>query len=232
MKQRQQNVIEYTRLPLYLFFILTILILSWEGHFFYPQFAGASPHTNVDTLYGNVDSEDFIPQESIRLRIKANSNSPIDQQLKINIRDEVNRQISSWTASLENLDQAREVIEANMPELRETIAQELIEIGSDSSFRVSLQNVDFPTKQYGTRLYPEGEYEAVFIEIGNGSGDNWWCVLFPPLCFVEAAGASEADSDTAPEASSEDTDNQQEDVEVSFFIVEVIQSLWGKITKA
>ncbi|RKL67991.1 stage II sporulation protein R [Salipaludibacillus neizhouensis] len=216
---------QMTRLPLYIFFIITILILSWEGHFFYPQYAGASPYANADMLYGNQASEDFIPQESIRLRIKANSNSPVDQELKLNVRDKVSVEISKWTASLDDLSQARTVIESKIPEIEAVIAEEIQAIGSTSSFRVSLKNVEFPTKQYGNRLYPEGEYEAVFIEIGKGSGDNWWCVLFPPLCFVDASTDEPAETD----ASDSDVD-EEEEVEVSFFIVDVVQSLWSKIS--
>jgi len=204
-----------------------MILLSWEAHFFYPNYAEESPIA-IAAMTG--DQDDMIPEESIRLRIKSNSNSPVDQQVKMNIRNEVNREISKWTSSMTDLEDARQEVKARMPELEQLVSDELEKVGKKTSFRVSLSHVDFPTKQYGSRVYPEGEYEAVFIELGDGLGDNWWCVLFPPLCFVDVASADDGEEKTAfsTDGASE-AEEQEEEVKVSFFVVEVVQSLWSKI---
>lgn len=217
-------------MPLYVVFIISMIFLSWEAHFFYPNYAGASA-ISLAAMTGT--HGEMIPEESIRLRIKSNSNSPVDQQVKISIRNEVNREIRNWTGSMNDVDQARREIKTRMPELEQVVSDELEKVGKKTSFRVSLSNVDFPTKQYGNRVYPEGEYEAVFIELGDGLGDNWWCVLFPPLCFVDVAAA---DGEQKTAFSTDDRgvaqEEKEEEVKVSFFVVEVIQSLWAKITGA
>ncbi|WP_280770503.1 stage II sporulation protein R [Salipaludibacillus daqingensis] len=210
----------FVQMPLYVLFIISILFLSWEAHIFYPYYAGASALSMPA-----MSDEQAVPEESIRLRIKSNSNSPVDQQVKINIRNEVNRQISQWTGNLTSLEDAREEIESRMPALEQIVSDELEKVGKKTSFRVSLDDTDFPTKQYGNRVYPEGEYEAVFIELGDGLGDNWWCVLFPPLCFVDVA-----DKDEEKTAYAADDVEDEEEVEVSFFVVDVVKSLWAKIT--
>ncbi|SES19362.1 stage II sporulation protein R [Salipaludibacillus aurantiacus] len=214
------------KMPLYFIFILSMFLMSWEAHFFYPAYqAHSTPLTSYNWADGK---EDYIPEESIRLRIKSNSNSPADQQLKLNIRNEVNRHVSTWTSDFEDLKQARAEIENRMPELQTVIQNELDKMNVSTPFNVSLkEGVDFPTKQYGKRIYPAGEYEAVFVEIGDGLGDNWWCVLFPPLCFVDMG-----DSKESAESENTDVPESEEEVEVSFFVVEVVQSLWGKITSA
>ena len=169
------------------------------------------------------DEYNFIPEESIRLRILANSNTPVDQTLKRNIRDAVNAQITTWVEQLEDVDDAREVIRANMAELDQIVEEELVGAGSKEEFNISLEETAFPTKLYGSRLYPAGQYEAVLITLGNGNGDNWWCVLFPPLCFLDFSNGDAV----AHEA---DVDTEEEEVQVSFFIVEVFTSFWDRIT--
>ncbi|WP_416147778.1 stage II sporulation protein R [Salipaludibacillus sp. HK11] len=239
------------RMPLYVVFIVSLLFLNWEAHFFYPNYAGASV-LSMSAMVGA--EEEAIPEESIRLRIKSNSNSPVDQQVKINIRNEVNKEISMWTGNMGDVQDARREIQARIPELETIVSDELEKLGVQTSSRVSLDYTDFPTKQYGSRVYPEGEYEAVFIELGDGLGDNWWCVLFPPLCFVDVAEKdeektiystnnqqqeqehieqdSEQVNEKDREKSGRDREEVQEDeeeIEVSFFVVDVVKSLWSKL---
>lgn len=203
------------RTKLYLLAALSILIFTWEAQLVMPVVA---------------DDEMLIPEDSIRLRILANSNSAIDQSVKHEIRNAVNAQITSWVEELADVDQARNIIDENLDQLNEIVAAELERAGSKEAFNVSLEETNFPTKLYGNRLYPAGTYEAVLITIGDGQGDNWWCVLFPPLCFLDFSNgdavAHEADS-------THDQDKEQtedEEVKVSFFVVEMFQNLWGKIT--
>ncbi|AWC30611.1 stage II sporulation protein R [Bacillus cytotoxicus] len=127
-----------------------------------------------------------IPKEAVRLRILANSDSDKDQALKRKVRDEVKAQIDGWVADLKTFEEARQVIQSHIPEIEKTVAYTLQEEGSKESFQVTFgKNIKFPTKVYGNFIYPAGEYEAVLITIGKGEGANWWCVLFPPMCFMD-----------------------------------------------
>jgi stage II sporulation protein R len=126
-----------------------------------------------------------IPGQAIRLRILANSDLDKDQALKRDVRDAVNAKISVWVKDLTSIKEARKVIQSKLPEI-ETTAEEVVKKeGSKQKVNVKFGKVQFPTKLYGQFLYPAGEYEAILITLGKGEGANWWCVLFPPLCFLD-----------------------------------------------
>lgn len=126
-----------------------------------------------------------IPGDAIRLRILANSDLDSDQALKRDVRDAVNAKITVWVKDLTSLQKAKEVIKSKLPELQTTAEQVVHEHGSNQSVKVQFGKVQFPTKLYGEFLYPAGEYQAVLITLGKGQGANWWCVLYPPLCFLD-----------------------------------------------
>ncbi|MFF2500266.1 stage II sporulation protein R [Peribacillus sp. NPDC058075] len=134
-----------------------------------------------------VGAEDtkVIPDEAIRLRILANSDAEKDQAVKRLIRDEVNEDITKWVEELTSLDEARDVITSHLPDIQATAEAVIKEQGLEQSVKVDFGQAEFPTKLYGQYLYPAGDYEAVIITLGDGEGANWWCVLFPPLCFLD-----------------------------------------------
>lgn len=153
------------------------------------------------------DQPAVIPDEAIRLRILANSDGEKDQYVKRLIRDRVNEQITEWVKDLTSVTVARKTIKENLPAL-ETIAKEVLkEEGVNESVHVKFGKVEFPTKLYGQFLYPAGEYEAVLITLGKGEGANWWCVLFPPLCFLDF---SNGEAVKAPEPSEEEPKEEKE----------------------
>lgn len=126
-----------------------------------------------------------IPGEAIRLRILANSDFEQDQAIKRKVRDAVNAQITLWVQDLTSMNEARKVINNKLPEIQ-TIAEKVVHgQGSNQSVKVEFGKVQFPTKLYGQYLYPAGEYQAILITLGKGEGANWWCVLYPPLCFLD-----------------------------------------------
>lgn len=109
-------------------------------------------------------------------------------------------QINQWVAGLEDpqsLEQARALIQSHLPELNDLVGGELAQRGIDYSYKVELGTVPFPTKMYGGRVYPAGEYEALRVTLGAGKGQNWWCVLFPPLCFIDAGSGDAAAAEPA-----------------------------------
>ncbi|WP_127581044.1 stage II sporulation protein R [Paenibacillus koleovorans] len=145
-----------------------------------------------------------IPEDAIRIRILANSDNAQDQWIKRQVQAGVALAIGEWALDPQNIEEAREAITAHLPEL-ELIANQIVKAnGFSDPVTVELGRVPFPAKQFGSKLYPAGEYEALRIVIGKGEGQNWWCVLFPPLCFVgvkaKAAPAPTAAPSAAPTA--------------------------------
>jgi stage II sporulation protein R len=197
---------------IYLLFSLFVLLVSYESQ---QTVAVANHHETV--------SQD----EAIRLRILANSDAVSDQILKREIRDEVNAAITEWVTGLIDLEDAKNEITNNLPEIEAIVARELEKQGLSQQFTVSFDEVQFPTKLYGNLVYPAGMYDAVLITLGEGKGENWWCVLFPPLCFLDMANGEAVAS-----SSEESADEKTEEVEVTFFVVEIfssiIESLFGK----
>lgn len=163
----------------YLLFAFVVLLVSWEHN---------------RTLAAVVETD--IPEESIRLRILANSDSVEDQALKRHVRDAIVEQMNTWVMGPTTLEEARVIVNNRMPELEEAVAKEIERYGYDYTFHVELGTVPFPAKMYGNKVYPAGEYEALRVTIGEGAGQNWWCVLFPPLCFVNAASGEAVAKDT------------------------------------
>ncbi len=190
----------------YIITSLLVLIMSWEA-----QRSMSVAASNMVT----------IPEEAIRLRILANSDSPRDQWLKRQIRDQVNAEITEWVTELETIEFARDVIESQLDKIEEIVEYELTRLGITDSFTVEFDEVQFPTKLYGNVIYPAGIYEAVLITIGEGKGENWWCVLFPPLCFIDFANGDAA----ANVSEGETQTNSEEEVEVRFFVVEIFQKV-------
>jgi stage II sporulation protein R len=166
----------------FILFAIILLIMSWEAQQMDAAVAGGQ-----------------IPQEAIRLRILANSDNPADQIVKRLVRDEIVQAMNGWVTGPQTIEEARRTIMAHMPEIERITAKVLESRGFNYGSSAELGTVPFPTKMSGNKVYPAGDYEAVRITLGEGKGQNWWCVLFPPLCFVDAATgeASAASADVA-----------------------------------
>ncbi|MBN6885029.1 stage II sporulation protein R [Cytobacillus horneckiae] len=192
-----------------------------------------------------------IPSEAIRLRILANSDMEEDQAIKRKVRDEVNKHITEWVSDLTSIEEARTLIKSKLPEVQEIAERVVKEEGSNQSVKTDFNKVDFPTKLYGQFLYPAGEYEAILITLGDGDGANWWCVLFPPLCFLdfsngvavsdgfeeepkeqeEKLAVQDEEKESKQEKDNEEnpvyTGEDEEEVEVKFFLVELWEKIFG-----
>jgi len=173
----------------------------------------------------------IIPNEAIRLRILANSNTEKDQEIKREIRNRVNAEITKWVEHLTSIEEARNTIQRNLPIIEQISRDVLNEFDSNDSVNVSFKKTKFPTKLYGKFLYPAGEYESILIEIGEGKGANWWCVLFPPLCFLDFSNGTAVsegfEEDTKEQKQQLDdqksvyVEEKEEETEVKFFLVEL-----------
>lgn len=123
--------------------------------------------------------------EIIRFHIKANSDREEDQALKLKIRDSILKEMEEKFKDTKSLDESREIIEENMMAMKSITEKVIEEEGENYSVAVTLGQDNFPTRKYGNLVFPAGEYETLLITLGEGRGQNWWCVMFPPLCFVD-----------------------------------------------
>ena len=123
----------------------------------------------------------------LRLHVIADSDSEYDQALKLEVRDEIIGVLREKLATAQSLEEAEAIVEDNLDEI-ENIACEYLQGKADYSAHVELGMAEFPTKSYGDMVFPAGEYHALRVILGSGEGKNWWCVLFPSLCYVDAVG--------------------------------------------
>ncbi|MDQ1911215.1 stage II sporulation protein R [Paenibacillus sp. GD4] len=183
----------------YMVFALMVLLMCWEANRSQAALYLAPAGTDAAV----------IPQESIRLRILANSDAPEDQWIKRQVRDAIIEQMNAWVTAPQGIEEARAVVTARLPELNGVVGATLEKYGFDYSYNVELGVVPFPTKMYGNQVYPAGEYEALRVSIGAAEGQNWWCVLFPPLCFVDSEMiAKKKTGNTAYAASAEEVEEK------------------------
>lgn len=133
--------------------------------------------------------ETSLAQGVIRLHVIANSDSDADQQLKYKVRDRIIAETGTLFADSDTLEQSRVEICKNLDRIRQIAQAEVAANGYDYPVTVEFGDSDFPTKVYGNVTLPAGTYEALKVKIGSAEGQNWWCVLFPPLCFVDEATA-------------------------------------------
>lgn len=143
------------------------------------------------------NTQTALARSVIRFHVLANSDEAHDQKLKLKVRDRIISEMESLFNSDEDIDAARGVIIDNMDRIEATARDEIRKNGYDYDVRVSLGKSDFPTKDYGEVVLPAGSYEALRVEIGGAEGKNWWCVLFPPLCFVDESTVSFDKDETA-----------------------------------
>lgn len=135
--------------------------------------------------------EDFsaeIASQVIRFHIRANSDSEEDQALKLQVRDAILEEIAPALSQADSKEEARAILEEHLSDMEETGAEVIQAAGYDYDICAYLTTEEFPMKSYGDLLFPAGEYEALRIDIGKKNGGNWWCVMYPGLCFVDTAG--------------------------------------------
>ena len=145
-----------------------------------------------------------IPKEAIRFRVIANSNNEEDQKIKKEITNNLNKEFYKLN-QVNNIYDAKEQIELHIPLVRSIVEETLEKNKLVKKYDVNYGLNYFPEKEYNGVIYPEGEYESLVVTIGDGLGENFWCVLFPPLCLLEAK-----ETDTT-------------DIEYTSFIKEVIE---------
>ena len=131
-------------------------------------------------------SED-LSNTVLRLHIIANSNTLEDQNLKYKVRDNIINYMNSISENITSKEEALELAKNNKGNFLNIAKQTIIENGFNYDVNIDFGNFYFPTKNYGDISFPAGNYDAIKIEIGESKGQNWWCVMFPPLCFVDVS---------------------------------------------
>lgn len=127
-----------------------------------------------------------IASEIIRFHVIANSDSTEDQALKLKIKEAVTSYLEPLLKDAGSTEQARELLKSQLASLKCLADSIILENGFTYTSKASISNDYFPLKVYGDLSLPPGDYEALRIELGEAKGQNWWCIMFPPLCFVDA----------------------------------------------
>ncbi len=158
----------------------------------------------ITILCLNKETKVVIPKESIRFRVIANSNKEEDQALKKEVVRNLSSNVKMLEFSPKDLINSRETIKNSIPDFQEVIEKTLEENQANLEYKINYGMNYFPEKEYKGVTYEEGEYESLVITLGNGLGENFWCVLFPPLCLLEA------------------DEEETEEVEYTSFVKEII----------
>lgn len=130
-------------------------------------------------------------QQYLRLHIRANSNSESDQSVKYKVKAAVVEYLSPLVANTKDKQEVQCVIEKNLPQIEKVANNVLKENKKAYNSSAAINNEFFPTRTYENLVLEEGYYDALIIKLGSGTGDNWWCVVYPPLCFI---GSNKNDS--------------------------------------
>lgn len=183
---------------------------------------------SISVAYSMHQTESSLTNGVIRLHVRANSDSEEDQQLKLKVRDRIISECSYLFEGKRSIEDARTEITKNYDKIAQTAKNEITKNGYDYPVKINFGKSDFPSKVYKNITMPAGTYEALTVEIGNADGQNWWCVLFPPLCFVDetCSGISEESENILIDNLGKDTyemlkSGEESNIKIRFKIYEV-----------
>jgi len=131
------------------------------------------------------DAMSHIADNIIRFHVIANSDTIEDQELKLKVKEGLVKELAPHLSIATSITEARDILSSNLNRIEEVAKDIINQNGYDYSVKANLGFKHFPIKVYGDYTFPSGVYEALSISIGEGEGKNWWCVMFPPLCFVD-----------------------------------------------
>ena len=150
----------------------------------------------VCIIVGNKVSGVIIPDDAIRVRVIANSNSDYDQKMKYKVKEKVESDMYGLLKDAKGVDQARNIIKNNVSLVDKDVNDVLVNNNYNINYDVNYGLNYFPKKKFKGVTYNEGYYESLVVTLGEGKGDNWWCVLFPPLCMMEASDSDHVEYTT------------------------------------
>lgn len=165
-----------------------------------------------------------------RLHVIANSDSEEDQNLKYKVRDNLINYMNEKGSQFSTKEDVMKYVKNNINEFKKIAEKTITKEGFNYPVTVEIGNFEFPQKKYGDISFPSGKYDALRVKIGNSSGKNWWCVMFPPLCFVDTTTGIVPDSskDSLKENLSEEnykivTESDNNDISLKFKIIELFE---------
>lgn len=173
-----------------------------------------------------IETSENISDQVFRLHILANSDSAEDQQLKLKVRDEILKKGETVFASSNSLEETIELCKDNIALFQQTAEQCLKDNGSDYEVKVYVDKEYFNTREYDEITLPSGIYNALKIEIGQGKGHNWWCVMFPAICL---SGVTDDELNKYLSEDEQKLVNSDSKYEVRFKIVEIYEKVKSKI---
>lgn len=156
-------------------------------------------NANAAGLIGNqdtIETKDYqgtISKKIIRFHVIANSDTTQDQAIKIKVKDSVIKYMYPKISKCKNIDESREILKKEDNNIKKIACDILRQSGFNYTVKTTLDHENFPVKTYGNITLSQGNYEAYRIIIGNGNGHNWWCVMFPPLCFIDVSKGEVSD---------------------------------------
>lgn len=215
----------------FLCFILSFCVLS--------EYFGTSSAASLGTTQRTEEVQRDIAKKIIRFHVLANSDSDKDQELKIKVKDKVIGYMAPKLQNCKNINEARKILIKNDGKIKEIADKIIRENNYNYGVRTELAKVEFPVKKYGDVVLPEGKYEAYRVLIGKAEGHNWWCVMFPPLCFTDITKGEVEEDKTLDEMKSVLTKNEfdtvnnskkNNDIKVKFKILEEIKAIAKKIS--
>lgn len=136
--------------------------------------------------YKNHVLAEEIAGKIIRFHVRANSDTEEDQELKLKVRDAIGACMQPMLSGVNDIGKSRRIIKASLPKIERTAEKVIASQGFGYPVTARLATVKFPQKTYGNYTFPAGEYEALEVVIGEGEGQNWWCVMYPNLCFYNS----------------------------------------------
>ena len=156
-------------------------------------------------VLSNNYKEDYyvIPNESIRIRIVPNSNNVKDQYLKKQVKNNLELELLNDLKDVKDIETSRSIIKNNLANYSSIIKSVLKNEKMNQTYDIDYGYHYFPEKKYRGVKYKAGEYESLLVTLGEGKGDNWWCVLFPPICLLE------------------DNSKETKEIEYSFYVKEM-----------
>lgn len=159
--------------------------------------------------FNKKSSEILIPDQAIRFRVIASSNTDMDQDIKMLVKNDVEKDIFNDISKSSSINETRNIINNNLTKYNKTVLDTLNKNNINQSFNINYGMNYFPEKEYKGIKYKSGNYESLVVTLGEGKGNNWWCVLFPPLCLLDAEETEEKD-----------------EVEYKFFVSELIDKFF------
>lgn len=199
-----------------MFIILTFLL------FIYTTICAVSYAQNISTDIAN---------SVFRLHVIANSDSQEDQNLKYKVRDNLLSYMNKICKNAQSKSDAIEIAKKHENDFKNIALETIKNEGYSYDVKINIGNFEFPTKHYGDISLPAGYYDALRVEIGEAKGQNWWCVMFPPLCFVDVtSGIVPEDSKSLMQNNLTDeeysiiSDNHSPDIQIKFGLIEMFNN--------